>query len=357
MAVGARNGWDLHGDQRFGDCRVVPSTEGVTVKVDSAEEQERSMRGTIQVAVTGASGFLGRHFIKELTQEPDVVVRALAHEESGQTHPTSGNLTWIRGRMEDKRCLCQLLVRDGCLVHLAYPPNWDVERHLAATEVLARAAAEVGVRRVVHCSTAMVVGALTATRVDEGTHCNPATTYERTKLLIEQSLSTLLEGVVELVVLRPSAILGIGGKNLIKLAGELTFGSRYTNYARSCLMGRRTMNLVCVENVSAALLFLLKRKQTSVLEKYFVSDDDDPGNNFRSVEQALMEHLLIQDYGVPILPVPLFVLAAVLRMRGRSCANPRRLYDSSMLVRAGYRKTTTLAHGLARFARWFRESQ
>jgi nucleoside-diphosphate-sugar epimerase len=313
--------------------------------------------GTIRVAVTGASGFLGRHFVRELTQEPDVVVHALAHAEVGQTHPPTENLMWIRGSIEDKRCLRQLLDRDGCLVHLAYPPNWDTERHIAATTGLARAAAEIGVRRFVHCSTAMVVGSVAVTRVDEDTPCNPVTTYERTKLMIEQTLSTSLEGVVELAVLRPSAILGIDGKNLIKLARELTWGSRYTNYARSCLMGRRTMNLVCVENVSTALLFLLKRKQSSVQETYFVSDDDDPGNNFRNIEQALMEHLCIPDYGIPILPLPPFVLAAALRLLGRSCANPCRVYDSSRLVYAGYRKTKTLTQGIDSFARWFRESQ
>ena len=313
--------------------------------------------GSIQVAVTGASGFLGRHFVRELTQEPGVEVRALAHAESGQAHLTAANLRWIPGSIEDKRCLRELLVRDGFLVHLAYPQDWDTERHLLATEGLASAAVEIGVRRFVHCSTAMVVGAVDATLVDEDTPCKPATAYERTKFLIEQSLSTSLEGVVELAVLRPTAILGIGGKNLIKLARELTYGSRYTNYARTCLMGRRTMNLVCVENVSAALLLLLKRKQSLVQEKYYVSDDDDPGNNFRNVEQVLMEHLCIPAYGIPILPVPLFVLATALRLIGRSCQNPCRVYDSSKLVRVGYRKTTTLTQGLDRFAQWFRGSQ
>jgi nucleoside-diphosphate-sugar epimerase len=282
-------------------------------------------------------------------------VRALAHSARDESLPTAPNLTWVRGELDDPACLQQLIAPGGCVVHLAFPAGWAPERHLAAAEALASAAVGVGTTRVVHCSTAVVVGGSPPTRIDEHTPCRPVAEYERLKLDIERVLCrVLLSGAVPLVILRPTAVIGPGGWNLRKLARELTAGSRMMSYVRACLQGRRKMNLVCVDNVVEALLFLLNRQHASPCDIFLVSDDDDPMNNYYDVRIALMGHLGVRTSVVPVVPLPPFVASALLRLHGRSCANPMRVFDASKLVEAGYHRTSTLADEVDRFARWFR---
>ena len=158
---------------------------------------------------------------------------------------------------------------------------------------------------------------------------------------------------LERVVLRPTAVFGPGGLNLVKLARSLTTGSRAVNYLRSSLFGRRRMNLVCIDNVVAALSFVIGQSSPLPDRIYIVSDDDDPANNFRDVESALIDRLRLPHYPLPPIALSLDVLRGVLQATGRASVDPRRNYACDRLRRAGYRPPMTLAEGLSRFAEWF----
>jgi nucleoside-diphosphate-sugar epimerase len=121
------------------------------------------------------------------------------------------------------------------------------------------------------------------------------------------------------------------------------------NYARSSLFGNRTLNLVHVENVAAALTFLATTKQLVDGEVYLVSDDDSRENQFRTAERLLMETLGIPDYALPPLPIPGWLLSGVLRVAGRSNTDPHRTYDDSKLMRLGFRKLAKLRDGIREF--------
>jgi nucleoside-diphosphate-sugar epimerase len=117
------------------------------------------------------------------------------------------------------------------------------------------------------------------------------------------------------------------------------------------------MNLVCIENVVSAIRFLIDRPQSAPLETYIVSDDDDPANNFRDVEQRLMQELGIHALPLSRIHVPTLALKLALRAAGQTSTDPRRVYDGSLLVQAGFAKRATLAEGLTRFAEWFRNQR
>ena len=306
------------------------------------------------ISITGGTGFIGRHLINALSHFPDLELRVLARSKADSQLLKAPNLRWFYGDLENREILREFLAPGGVLVHLAYPIDWNTTRHLSAAEELGRIAAEVGVKRIVLCSTAVVVGNAKSRRVNEDTICSPVSDYECTKLSIEQTFATLGEDAYQLAVLRPTAVLGTGGRNLFKLARDLAQGSRTVNYLRSSLFGRRRMNLVCVENVVAALVFLIRREQTKSHEVFIVSDDDDPLNNFRDIEIELMTQLGVANYPVPSLPVPRQVLSGILYLGGRSCTDPKRIYDGSRLARAGYKKISTITQSLERFATFFK---
>ena len=73
------------------------------------------------------------------------------------------------------------------------------------------------IKRLIHCSTAVVAGRVNDNIVTEQTECNPRTEYEKTKYQIEQILTQKARNHFPLTILRPTAVFGENGKNLLKL--------------------------------------------------------------------------------------------------------------------------------------------
>ncbi len=311
------------------------------------------MSPTSFVSITGGTGFIGRHLLERLQRRRGITIRALAHKRPDEHLPLQDRVKWIRGDLADRASL-EALLQPGCdLVDLAFPQGWSREARIGATARLARSCAEIGIRRVLHCSTATVVGRAPEQRVTEETPLRPVTEYETTKLEIENTWREHCDGRMELVILRPTAVFGPGGRNLLKLADALVSGSRLLNYLRSSLFGHRRMNLAPVQNVVAAVEFLLDFSWPLASEVFIVSDDEDPMNNFRDVERHLMAGLGMRDYPVPLLPVPRRLLSTALQLAGRSNTDPDRIYDGEKLARAGLRhKPYSIQSGLREFAAW-----
>jgi nucleoside-diphosphate-sugar epimerase len=305
------------------------------------------------IAVTGATGFIGRRLIQALAARANVAIRVLARD-SGAIAGTGFRGDAIEGDMRDPAIFTRLL-EEGCtwvnLAHLDLPSETDqVDAMSSLLEVCRRKR----IKRLVHCSTAVVAGRSSARVVTESTDCLPGDRYEATKLSVEQVLHRYA-GQLEVVILRPTAVFGPGGRNLIKLADELRTRPAFVNYLKSCLEGGRRMNLVHVDNVVAALTLLIDAPARVAGEVFIVSDDEAPDNNFRDVERTLMTGLGISDYPVAPATLPRWMLSAALRAAGRSNSNPYRVYDCSKIVACGLKKPVAFAKGLADFAAWYRD--
>ncbi len=305
------------------------------------------------VAITGAGGFVGSRLVRALALRPETEVRALIRRGRPPQPEDEHRLAIVRGDVADSAVLDQLL-RPGCVVaNFAYDASAPADLNPAAAHALADACVKYGVRRMVHCSTAVVAGRTDATRIDETTACRPWTGYEKTKLAIESLLRDKARGKFELVILRPTAVFGAGGRNLLKLARDLTKSSRLTNYLRSCAYGRRRMHLVDVDNVAAAAAFLLATRSPVDQEIFIISDDEAPENNFHDVEQYLMRAFAIPEYAVPPVAVPAAALSLLLRLRGRSMLDPATVFVGDKLKDLGFIKPVNFMAGLATFARWY----
>ena len=116
------------------------------------------------------------------------------------------------------------------------------------------------------------------------------------------------------------------------------------------------MNLVCISNVVAAILFLMSRPENLEGEVFVVSDDDSPINNFADVERFLMQELGIPDYSLHRLPVPLGLLAFLLKCLGRNNINPRCYYVQDKLMSLGFKRPVSFENGLTEYAKWYRSS-
>ncbi|MGO9950860.1 MAG: NAD-dependent epimerase/dehydratase family protein [Dissulfurispiraceae bacterium] len=305
------------------------------------------------IAVTGASGFIGRHLINRLLTGGDIIVKALINRNPLDQADEKSNLQVVVGDLLYPETLSGLFDNGCTAVNLANLPSLSVDENLIAMANLADACAEAGIKRLIHCSTATVVGRATGDIISEKTDCMPYNEYESTKLEVEKLLIAKARGRFELIILRPTAVFGLGGKNLVKLAGDLLHGNKIVNYLRSCLYGHRRMNLVYIDNVTAAIDCLIWVGDNPDGVTYIISDDDSPSNNFRDVERFLIDVFGVKNYWLPPFSLPSFVLSAVLHIFRKSNTNPARNYDSSRLFAVGCHQRVSFEEGLRRFAEWY----
>lgn len=305
-----------------------------------------------RVAVTGGSGFIGRALLTQLSARRDIRVHALVRNTRARQELSALGVETTCGDLRDRSSL-QAFVEPGCtVVNLTQLPS--ASESALATSNLAETCAHVKVKRVVHCSTATVVGVTRATEVTEKTPCHPGTAYEISKLAAEDIMLAASRGNFELAILRPTAVFGAGGKNLVKLADDLRTRPMWLNYLKSCLFGYRRMNLISVENVVAALTFLVETNRKLEGEIFLASDDDSDSNNYRDVEQYLIQNLGYKNYPLSLIRTPDVVLSAILKLAGRSNVNPRRVYDSRKLSAFGFNKPVSFESGLQAFTEWYK---
>ena len=305
------------------------------------------------LVVFGASGFLGRHLI-EVARKSGCGLRAVTR----QTNPLMGTpgVEWIQADLADVSSLERVLHRDDTVLNLAFMPSAGTAENLAAVDNLVSVCSKRGVKRLIHCSTAMVAGATKAHTIDEATECRPVTSYERCKLALEQRVLAVAQSSMGVVILRPTAIIGPGSANLVTLARSLLSGSPVLNYLRRSVFGHRRMHLVPVSTVVSAILHLAQSPSQIDGETFYVSADDDPDNSFAVVERLLRSSLGLPFFQAQAIPVPPGLLSVALRLRGRSDVDPERAYLWNKLRQTGFRPNETLADAICKFGAWFLKS-
>lgn len=305
------------------------------------------------ICVTGGTGFIGRSLTRRLERE-NVNVRILTRQGSNASSPTSPAILHVRGDLLDYKSLADFVQAKSVVVHLAYLSNLAGEKNLDALRNLAKACCEKGVLRFIHVSTAIVAGDVTSAVVTETTDCRPSTDYEVSKLALEALVTKQLERRCEVAILRPTCVFGPSGKNLVKLAREITSDSNIVKHLKQSLFNRRRLNLVSVENVAEAIWFLASAKTELRGEAFIVSEDDVPENNYEDVSNFLASALEIRLPRWPRLPATSTMLPAALKLIRHSRRSPYLTYSCEKLQRAGYKKAVAFEEGLRLFVDWYK---
>jgi nucleoside-diphosphate-sugar epimerase len=305
------------------------------------------------VCILGATGFIGKHLLR-IVSESGAVLKVLTRD-STKLNPTDTNVKVVEGDLLQRESINDFFEPGAIVVNLAYlntqskTENIEVAHNLVACCIKARVA------RMVHCSTAVVVGRVSDNIVTENTICYPMTEYEKVKLEIENILLEGLKDISEVVIVRPTAVFGENGKNLRKLTNELINASRMKVFLKTALYSRRKMNLVCVENVAHALLFLAfyKGDPSGI---YIVSEDDIESNNYYDVANLLCHQLGLGRIRLFYFPFHYFFLSLFLWLRRLSNINPNRIYSSEKLQELGFKKVINFQDGINRFSEWYKNA-
>jgi nucleoside-diphosphate-sugar epimerase len=310
----------------------------------------------ITVAVTGASGFVGNALIAALIESDIYRVNALRHS----AHISRGMVSCVQdtwGNLLQADTLKDWPPPESTLVHLAYMWGVTAESNYKATNNLLDACHRAGIKRLIHVSTAAVVGRADRSSINEETPCCPVTAYGKTKMQIEEMIrESAARNNFDLVILRPTSVYGRGGTPLVKLCRDLRHSPWPMNYLKACLFGRRAMNLVHLDNVIAAIRFFIDYPSSLSGSTFIISDDHDAANNFINVEGIARELLGVNDYPVPEIPLPGSFLSLILRLRSRNIIDPYCRFSSDRLFSLGFHPPVSLEDGLRDYFLWYRQS-
>lgn len=332
-------------------------------------EVERDEGAPARVLVTGATGFVGRHFCERLLRD-GAEVRGLVRSAAGLPEgvvpvPVGGldDTARIRAALQGVDTVVHLAARVHVMREADADPAAAFERvNVHGTANLRDQAEAAGVQRLLFMSTVSVYGSGAPATVGAATPATPTTPYGRTKLAAEELLRAGARGDgMRVHILRPPGIYGPGMKgNIPRLFRAVARGLPIPAPATA---NRRT--LVYVANlVDAGVALLRAGGSAGPIHPVGDAESLSTAELVRGIAAALGRH-------ARILPLPV----AALHLVGRFGDQVRRVapfpldstavdrltgslvVDSSALERdIGWTPPHTVGDGLRASAEWFRES-
>ncbi|TPK91794.1 NAD(P)-dependent oxidoreductase [Mesorhizobium sp. B2-4-17] len=279
----------------------------------------------MKILITGGRGALGKRVASALIcrQRPIVLVSRRQSSSCGEAETLVGDLA-------DAAFVQRAIFGVTHIIHCAGEKNdpYLMETgNVLATQNLVDAATQQGVRRFIHVSSVGVIGRSTQQFIDEDDDCRPMNRYEETKLKAERILlSSTLDGAI----LRPTNIF-----DEQNLAPWLTM-----SMLKLCLRAREASHLVYMDDVVAAILFLLKSDDVGV-STYIMSSDDEAGSSVEDVVRLLTGRK-------PMIRAPIWVPYLTRLVRDRQTNLGNKVYSASKLFSAGFKRPYGLKNGLQR---------
>jgi len=269
----------------------------------------------MRLFVTGAMGFMGRHFV-EAALSGGHQVSALHREMSPKSQALMRGLQdrgveFHAGNVGDRQFLQPAMRGADCVCHFAaaFRETGVADDYFHAVNVIGTrnaidAAAGQGLRRFVFCSTAGIYGSIIPGVANESAPVNPANIYERSKVEAEDVVRTRTAAHgMEYAIVRPAVVYGPHDRRLVKMFKAASRG-RFPLFGPG--KGRR--HLVYVGDVADAALRTCVLPAAAGQEMIIAGPQARP---LREILQVLARAVNRSSSG-PRLPLwPMLALAAV----------------------------------------------
>ncbi len=300
------------------------------------------------IALTGATGFIGNHLLRELTRRGyrvRVLLRSPAALPPNCTNAVIGDISRPINMSAALAGVDTVIHSAGLAATMTGSPDEDFRRlNTAATANLAQAAQNAGVRRFIYMSSLRAQADVSAdTVLTENLEPRPTDAYGRSKLAAEQELAKL---DLDWVALRLALVFGPGVKgnmaNLIGLARSpypLPFGA---------LRARRS--LLSLDNLVNAVEAVIASAQP--LRRPLIVADPDP----LDVPQMITAMRAGLGRRPGLISVPATLLERGFRLTGRAelyrrLAKPL-VADPAELLRLGWVPSIATSRALTMLAKF-----
>jgi nucleoside-diphosphate-sugar epimerase len=299
------------------------------------------------IALTGATGFIGQHLLRELPKR-GYRLRVLLRRPSAVPMDAASAVVGDLARPQN---MAAALADVGAVIHSAgvahamsgLPEDDYRVLNTEATIALARAAQRAGAKRFVFLSSIRAQSGPTAERVlTEELPPEPTDAYGRSKLAAEQGLAAL---DLDWVALRLVLVYGAGVKG--NMAELLRFARAPYPLPLGALTGRRS--LLALDNLVAAVDAVLAAP--GPLQRPLIAADATP----LSIPEMIAAVRGGLGRSAGLVPVPQALLRTALRASGRMEIYERLagslVADPAALLRLGWKPPVTTAEALAALAR------
>jgi nucleoside-diphosphate-sugar epimerase len=322
---------------------------------------------TQRVLVTGAEGFVGKAVCRRLIESGSMPRAGLLNAQLWPALQAAspgvsefavigdlGANPDLSAALKDVSVVVHLAARVHVMHDNAVDPLHEFRRvNVAGTAALARAAAEMGVRRLVFVSTAKVNGESTSGRpFAEGDPPAPQYPYAVSKWEAEEALRSVAASTgLEVAIVRPPLVYGPGVRaNFLRL---MRLVARGLPLPLPDTKNRRS--LIGVENLADCLVRCVNHPGAAN-ETFMVSDGEDV-----STRELIARLARALGRSARFLPVPEFAVRLAARLVGKEAAVDRLLgslvIDSDKARQTlGWKPPVTLDSGLVATARWYLES-
>ena len=230
----------------------------------------------MKVLVTGATGFIGGAVVRALVHR-GIDVRVLARAGADLQNLQGLTVERVEGDLRDPVSLRRSLTGCGQLYHVAAhyalwakDPSIFYDVNVTGTKNLLEAARDVGVKRIVYCSTIGAIGIPPSGGL--GTEETPVSLeqmaghYKRSKYLAEQEVLKLAKAGLPVIIVNPSAPVGAGDVKPTPTGQVIVdfMKGRMPAYIET------GMNIVDVDDVAAG--HLLAMEKGGIGERYILGN-------------------------------------------------------------------------------------
>lgn len=305
------------------------------------------------IALTGSTGFIGRHLLGELPKRGyriRVLLRRPSEVPEGASSAVIGDIASPHNMTAALRDVDMVIHSAGLAHAMSGRPEDDYRAiNTQATLKLAQAAERAGVRRFVFMSSIRAQSGPVAEGVlTEDMEPKPTDAYGRSKLDAERGLAEL---GLDWAALRPVLVYGPGVKG--NMAALLRLARSPWPLPLGGLKAQRS--LLSLDNLTAALDTLLRAP--GPLRRPFIAADPAPVT-VPEIIAALREGL---GRGPGLIPVPSFALGAAAALAGRAEAYQRLagslVASPEALTALGWQPVNRTPDGLARLARLAQQAE
>jgi UDP-glucose 4-epimerase len=299
------------------------------------------------IALTGSTGFIGRHLLAELPKRGyrvRVLLRRPSEVPAGASSAVIGDIASPHNMAAALRDVDMVIHSAGLAHAMSGRPEDDYRSiNTEATVKLAQAAERAGVKRFVFLSSIRAQSGPVAEGVlTEDMEPRPTDAYGRSKLEAERGLAGL---GLDWAALRPVLVYGSGVKG--NMASLLALAQSSWPLPLGGLAARRS--LLSLDNLAAAVDTVLKAE--GPLRRPFIAADPDPVT-IPELVTALRKGL---GRGPGLIPVPSFVLKGAAALAGRGEAYQRLagslVASPESLKKLGWQPVSSTRDALAELAR------